>query len=263
MQKNPIEHIMMQRSCEISVFATQNARAACGVVVLLAAVAGCTAETSDGAQPNVRVHEMRDLAAVGDQESTDRLIEGLGDESESVRSAAQRGLEDVLKRRIYFDAGAPAADRNRALANVQAMWQNLQDRDLFEAVKRREPLNYFYDMNTGELFEARAGMTPIDTPSGSHEGMPAGVLAMVLACRDCDDDPYAAWLQAPVPELDRYSVGYDDAGVDGEPVKNYIAVRSPQGGNWALLGTPAAKAITSAALDCDNRPIPLYCRPGR
>ncbi len=239
--------------------------AVCGVAVLLAAFSGCTSEASDGAQPivNAGVSGMRDLATVGDQESTDRLVDGLGDESESVRRAAQRGLEDVLKRRIYFDAAASAADRDRALGEVRAMWQNLKDRDLLEAVQRRDPLQYFYDMNTGELFEARAGPAPIEMPSGSHEGMPAGVWTVVFACRDCGDDLYAAWLQTPVAELERYGVRFDASGVDGETVKNDMAIRSPDGGNWALLGTPAAEEITTAARRCDNRPIPLYCRPGR
>ena len=93
--------------------------------------------------------------------------------------------------------------------------------------------------------------------------MPAGVWAVVFACHDCGDDPYAAWLQVPVVELEQYGVRFDASGVDGETVKNYMAIRSPEGGNWALLGTPAAKAITTAARRCDDRPIPLYCRPGR
>ena len=138
----------------------KQACAAFGVagMVLLTAI-GCTSGVSNGETTtrDDRVGSMRDLAAVGDQESTDRLVDGLGDESESVRRAAQRGLEDVLKRRIYFDAAASAADRNRALGEVRAMWQNLKDRDLFEAVKRRDPLQYFYDMNTGLRQEAWRG----------------------------------------------------------------------------------------------------------
>ena len=249
-------------------FTTRNAviaLAMCSVAVLLAAFSGCTSEASDGVKPIVdgRVRGMRDLAAVGDQESTEQLIDGLGDESESVRIAAQRGLEDVLKRKIYFDVAASAADRDRALGEVRAMWQNIKDRDLFEVAKERMPIQYFYDLNTEEIFEARAGMAPIETSSGSYEGMPAGVRAVVFACRDCGDDRYVAWLQAPIVELKRYGVAYDSAGVGGEPEKSDLAIRSPDGGKWVPLAAPAAEAITTAARRCDDRPTPLYCRPGR
>ena len=45
--------------------------------------------------------------------------------------------------------------------------------------------------------------------------------------------------------------------------ESYPEIQAAPAGNWALLGTPAAEAITTAARRCDNRSVPLYCRPGR
>ena len=153
-------------------------------------VTGCMSEPSNGAQQQMdsEIHDMRRLAEVGDVESAERLLEGLNHESEEVRLEAKRGLETLLKRKIYFDPSASLDERDRALDEVRSMWRNIEERDLFEVLKNRSPVQYFFDMNTAEVFEARAGRALIETKSGPYEGIPDGARAVVWACRDCGDD---------------------------------------------------------------------------
>jgi hypothetical protein len=42
-----------------------------------------------------------------------------------------------------------------------------------------------------------------------------------------------------------------------------IAIRRPDGGDWALIGSAAADAITVEARRCTEREVPMPCRPGR
>jgi hypothetical protein len=233
------------------------------VVICLLIPTGCAQDAANSdADAKVRARGMRDLAETGDRQSIDALIDGLEDESESVRRQAQRGLSDTLKRKIYFDPSASREDRSQAVAGVRSMWQNLQERDLVEAVKERMPLKYFYDLNTGEVFEDLAGPGPIETPSGPYEGMPAGVCAVVVACSDCSDDAdrYVGWLEIPAAVLRQHGISYETAG-GLKQVKR--AIRRPDGGDWALIGTPAAETITADARRCEQREIPMPCRPGR
>ena len=223
--------------------------------------AGCARDApSSDADVASRVNELRALAATGDNESIDQLIDGLEDSSELARREAQRALSNVLKRKVYFDPSAPTDERARAVAGVRRMWRNLQERDLVEAVKERMPLQYYYDLNTGQWFEERAGRGPVETPSGPHEGMPAGVRAIVLACRDCgnEEDRYVGWLEVPVSALKEYGIPFE---VGAEP--RTFAIRRPDGGSWAVLGTAEAEAITDSAHRCSQGRVPLRCRPGR
>lgn len=59
---------------------------------------------------------------------------------------------------------------------------------------------YYYDLNTGELFVAEAGLAPpIDAPSGPLRGTDnhkAGVRAYVFTCgEDSKQDRYVAWIE--------------------------------------------------------------------
>jgi len=216
------------------------------------------------ADADVRALGMQALAGIGDRESIKMLIDGLEDEALSVRRQAHTALSDVLKRKIYFDPSAPAERRAREIESTRRTWQNLRERDLVGAVKERMPLAYFYDLNTSELFEDRAAPGPIETSSGDHAGMPAGVRAVVFACDDCGDDAnrYVAWLKVPVGKLRQYGIPFNSVGaVAGEGA---VAIRSPKGGDWSLRGTSAADRITAAVTGrCPQRPTPLLCRPGR
>ncbi len=219
--------------------------------------AGCAqdAASSDG---NVRASGMRALAETGDRQSIDTLIDGLEDDSELVRRQAKRGLSDTLKRKIYFGPASSLEERSQAVAGVRSMWQNLQERDLVEAVKKRMPLRYFYDLNTGDVFEDLAGPGPVETPSGPYEGMPAGVRAVVVACSDCSDeiDRYVGLLEVPAAVLGQYGIAFE---TDVELGQVRRALRRPDGGDWALIGTAAAEAITADARRCEQREIPMPC----
>lgn len=64
---------------------------------------------------------------------------------------------------------------------------------------------YYYDLNTGDLFVADAGLIPpIDAPSGMLQGTTstkAGVLAYVFTCGSCSpQDRYVAWIEMYTPE---------------------------------------------------------------
>jgi hypothetical protein len=241
--------------------------------MLLSFAGGCARDVSVGDSPaaqratddnpDVRAGGMRDLAEIGDRPSIEILVTGLEDESESVRREAQLGLAKSLKREIYFDPSQSPEDRSRAASEVRKMWENLKERDLVDAAKQRMPFWYFYDLNTHEVFEDHAGIVPVETASGPHAGMPAGVRAVVLACRNCQDssDRYVGWLEIPTKALRRYGIPYDGSGA--REGKEAIAIRRPEGGNWALEATAAAEEIAAAARRCPQRPIPLLCRPGR
>lgn len=59
---------------------------------------------------------------------------------------------------------------------------------------------YYYDLNTGELFIANAGLIPpIDAPSGVLRGTSsgkAGVRAYVFGCGSCSpEDLHVAWIE--------------------------------------------------------------------
>jgi len=84
---------------------------------------------------------------------------------------------------------------------------------------------YYYDENTNQLFVGEGGLlAPIDAPSGPNEdGEPAGVLAYVFGCAQCDRDMrgetaeelakkgiYIVYLESYLPEvkaqLDQFKV---------------------------------------------------------
>ncbi len=235
------------------------------IAILVAILLPAVQRVRESSDDDVRASGMRTLAKTDDGQSIDALIDGLEDDSELVRHQAKRGLSDTLKRKIYFDPASSLEERSHAVAGVRSMWQNLQERDLVEAVKKRMPLKYFYDLNTGELFEDLSGLGPIETPSGLHEGMPAGVRAVVFACRDCGDeaDRYVGWLEVPAVVLRQYGIPFKtDEDMEYE-LERMTAIRSRDGGDWVLLSAREAAAITDAAHRCEERDVPLLCRPGR
>jgi hypothetical protein len=236
---------------------------AVGVAMALLICAGCGRDATS-ASADVRASDMRELAGKGDRESIDALVDGLEDDSELVRRDAQRALSEVLKRKIYFDPSAPAQERARAITSVRSMWQNLQEKDIVEAAKERVPLRYYYDLNTGEVFEDISHPGPIETPSGLYQGMPAGVRVVMFACRDCGDetDRYVGWLEVPVTALKQYDIAFTSAD-DLDRIDERRACRKPDGGEWALFGTPEAESIAAEGRRCENRDVPLMCRPGR
>ena len=190
----------------------------------------------------------------------DELITDLEDESESVRRQAHRALSESLNRKVPFDALAPADQRAAAIQDIRRTWKNLVERDLVDAVKKRMPLQYFFDLNTSEIFEERPQWGPIETSSGLYQGMPAGVRAMVVACDNCAIalDRRVAWVFAPARVLQQHGIAFV-----GEELDQFaFAIRRSDGGEWALEGTPAALAIANEALRCGQSRA-LRCIPGR
>ena len=61
-------------------------------------------------------------------------------------------------------------------------------RELSGAGRPQPPQSkYFMDLNTGEVFIGDFNaLAPIETPSGPHEGEPAGVVANIFACGECE-----------------------------------------------------------------------------
>lgn len=72
-----------------------------------------------------------------------------------------------------------------------------------------QPMGYFYDLNTKELFEAPAAPGPLETASGPYKGqMAAGVRAHVYCCGPYrkGSEKFIGYLEVPydsVPEADR------------------------------------------------------------
>lgn len=82
---------------------------------------------------------------------------------------------------------------------------------------------FFYDLNTDELISVPADTVgPIDTDSGPHHGMPAGVRAYVFCCGDFrpGDEYFAGTLEVPaaaVPPDQRPSRASEDAWLVRRP----------------------------------------------
>ena len=182
-----------------------------------------------------------------------------------VRKEARDALENTLNFKIYFDPTAAHDKRGKQVAAVRQTWENLVARDLVKDVRRRWPLEYYYDLNTGELFEDKAGLGPIETASGPYGSMPAGVIAVVFACRECGDteDRYVAWLEVPLAVLKKHGVPFSAAGISGGGRADAIMIRTPEGGEWVMHGTEAADAITDAAKRCGEQVTPIVCQPGQ
>ena len=72
---------------------------------------------------------------------------------------------------------------------------------------KRANAQWFYDLKTGELFEAPLGKhPPIDTPSGENQG----VRAMVYTCtNDCKSDAHIGWLEKYTPEAKKQLLELD------------------------------------------------------
>jgi hypothetical protein len=100
----------------------------------------------------------------------------------------------------------------------------------------REPqqMSYFYDLNTGELFEVPADtMGPIETESGPYKGMPAGVRAHVYCYGTYREgvESFIGYLEVPIEGVpqDQWP-----PGVEPDPdteVGDYL-VRRPGDDRW-------------------------------
>lgn len=134
---------------------------------------------------------------------------------------------------------------------------------------RTEPYRrevWFYDLNTNTLFRAPLVAPPIKTPSGSHEGAPAGVRAYVFACNDCGDpaDRRPAFLERYSPEAQRAMNALLARTTDVEMVMKRATeeqsaiggqrfVKRPDGGKWVDAASAEADEVTAVdASRCPN-----------
>jgi|GEM_PF-3192964 len=130
----------------------------------------------------------------------------------------------------------------------------------------RVSMAYFFDQNTGELFELPADTEgPIEMPSGKYRGMPAGVLAHVFSCTVGADPSqrFVGWLEAPLSTLQQAGAPLAPDPPSPEEVTD-TRIRSPASDRWVHPFGPDGKALFAAVRDrCDAAGTLKYCQPPR
>ena len=133
------------------------------------------------------------------------------------------------------------------------------------------PNAWFYDLNTGELFEAKSNaIPPIDAPSGNlPNGEPAGVRAKVFACGDRSDPAkqFVGWLEKLTPEAKQAIV----QGQTGEGMSSSsssigylegLLVRSADGDRWVSANSREAMRLFQSPRDrCPKGEVLSPCFP--
>ena len=121
---------------------------------------------------------------------------------------------------------------------------------------------YFYDLNTGTLYTAAADETgPLETPSGSFAGHPAGVRAVVFSCDSCNDpaQQFVGWLEMPDAEFQLPSLEEDET-TDDEP--SSVLIRREHGTHWHPIDSREAELIMEQVQQhCGEGKTPRYCHP--
>jgi hypothetical protein len=137
---------------------------------------------------------------------------------------------------------------------------------------------YYYDLNTGELFVADAGLIPpIDAPSGVLRGTQdgkAGVMAYVFTCGSCSpQDRYVAWIETYTPKARRALA--EQSSTKQHPLadrQGSAAVSSlvaevnptdPGDVKWMDLKSQQGSSIVrQATRPCPDKSAPKPCLPG-
>ncbi|MBN2271358.1 MAG: hypothetical protein JXN61_12135 [Sedimentisphaerales bacterium] len=126
---------------------------------------------------------------------------------------------------------------------------------------------WYYDLNTGELFTAKRGLTPpIEAPSGPlADGRPAGVRAYVLSYSDEPNEAerFIAFLEVADPNgLNEVA---DKAGPRLTPARRWgrgRLLRRLEDEQWVAGDSPAGQAIFSQAFAPGaNGRRPSYYQP--
>lgn len=143
---------------------------------------------------------------------------------------------------------------------------------------------YFLDLNTGEIFVGdMQAIPPVQTPSGPHEGEPAGVVAHIYTCGDCEKN-YAGmqfdevqvsgaeivYLTKHTLEGKRMIEQMQSGEVSPEEMEGgedfYFSelVGEPNGDRWySMDGDPEAQQLYENLPDCpEDQPL-RQCYPGR
>ncbi|MFW5682584.1 MAG: hypothetical protein ACOC1G_06215 [Phycisphaeraceae bacterium] len=142
---------------------------------------------------------------------------------------------------------------------------------------------YFLDLNTGEIFVGdMQAIPPIETPSGPYEGEPAGVVAHIYTCGDCEKN-YAgmqadevqrsgakiAYLTKHTPEgkrtIERMQSGEVSPEEMGEEDMYFSEmVGEPDGDRWYSMDEdPEAQQLYENLPDCPEGEQLRQCFPGR
>ena len=124
---------------------------------------------------------------------------------------------------------------------------------------------YYYDLNTGEIFEAEAGLHP---PIATDTGPAAGVQATVFTCGACEPgERFIGWLTKYTPEAKEVM---DEAPQDVsqmppaayEAMVNGKLVRSLEILEWVPVNSHFGRQITTAVSDrCPDNTTPQMCTP--
>jgi len=144
-----------------------------------------------------------------------------------------------------------------------------------KTVKRVEhEKEWFYDLNTGELFAAEKGLTPpIDAPSGPllessgplRNGGPAGVRACVLAyiSEPNESERFIGFLETTDPRIESNSLPALDADASGaEQWGHGKLIRQIEDERWVGANSRWGQAILEEAYrPNENGETPIYCQP--
>jgi len=212
--------------------------------------------------PAVRAACAQGLGDVRGYEAMDLLLDLLGDEDALVRSRAVKAISRLLRRDLRFPVQGSAADRGKAQAAIRQVWEEIRDSPLLEHIRAAKSLVYYYDRNTGRLFEAPEDSPAlIETASGPFRGRPAGALASVFACGDCGDPAQRFVGYLTVPEEVARKHGEKIAGTPPSD-EGQVVICRPGEDRWVYLGTPEGEAIAGEAVRRCRGQAPNPCRPG-
>jgi hypothetical protein len=103
-----------------------------------------------------------------------------------------------------------------------------------EELPRSPDLAFFYDLNTRQLsVDARSRTIPFETPSGPHQGKPAGVRAVVLTCGD------------PANKSQRF-IGWLEI-IERQGNDEHVMIRTLQDPRWHSIASAEGERIMKAA----------------
>jgi len=137
------------------------------------------------------------------------------------------------------------------------------------------PTEYFYDVNTGELFAAPFGSaSPTDAPSGAmQDGTPAGMVAYVFGCGSCASrHRQVAYITRMTPTYREARIRFaDDDTAFTNAVERLLQVRPHEGEyvslpespfTWHRIDTEEARAIMERPVEiCGGGDRVVRCWP--
>jgi len=123
---------------------------------------------------------------------------------------------------------------------------------------------YYYDLDTGEIFERQSDVNPpVETAGGEMRG----VRAFMFACNDCSDesDRFIGYLEMFTPEAKELldmPTGQRPDDVPYDFYENGRLVRLPDGTQWYPANSPQGFEIMNQVRDACPGGDPKPCYPG-